>query len=315
MNDSVAQYPVAVKPPTIRPSARNLWIRDQLLVIHPEKDPNDIKAGIDYLVRQFEQSPVLAIIWWCAEVPKKRFLEKHRLDVWIKLLRHSIDLFVAKNYKRQPKKPGWREKALRGVFCQARKLGKSFSDTEDLWQKFVTRILRESRRDLDCNLLTKVLFQPPSDTKKRRIHFDHFKQLGRFLKDTNPRREIWKGGQDFILSLVSDLNQKELKRLLDNSSSERKIATAAIVSDLKSQHFDYMRQMDIRTPARETLRWLILELGDWDLADRADQELGPLVPTGLTFKHLLEDLHRDHTREKRRPEAKRRYKRRSEEGH
>ncbi len=320
MNESAAHPLLAVNPlgvqsPAFRPSARSLWIRDQLLAIHPGQVQKGIEAGINDLVQKFEHDPVAAMVWWCRNVPKKLFQEKHRLDVWVDLLRHCLNLHVVKNYKRQPKKPGWMERALKGLFNTARRLGKANSDVEDLWETFLSGLLREARYDLDCNPLTKILFQPPLPPEKRRKHFDQFKRLGKFLKGTNPRIEIWKGDQDFILSLVSDLNQPELKKLLSNSLNERKIAMTAIRSDLKAQQAEYMRLMDIRTPARETLRRLIMQLGDSDLAIRADQELGQLLPTGLNFNDLLVLQRKDHEKEDRRPDAKRRYKRRSQEGH
>lgn len=280
------------------------------LITQPEKRRQEVA----YLSEWFRDKPVLALVWWCITIPKNQFKDSHHLDSWIRLLVYAIDRHVANTYKRQPRKIGWREEVLRGMHRRAAKLKKEFSETEDLWLNFVEGLLREGKRNLTCNSLTKNLFNLFKDVKAKKLHSEQFKRLGSFLNESNSTQPIWKGGKDFVLSLVSNLNVGILDNMLNGGKHEQKIATEAIRSELRAQKAEYLRETNLHTPARDALRRLILDLELYELAHKADQELGPLVPTGMTFLSILNERRKDQIKTTRRPNAHRRNKRRVEEG-
>ena len=285
---------LAVRPVTQR-SAFAARVSSDLEKVSEHKDPKTRAKEITWLTELFEEKPLFGLSYWLTSVPKKNFAKVVHLNSWIDLLCSLIERYAAITNRKQTKGVSWKSDCLRGMLRELSRTPHQCLDGSSEWKEF-TKALIAGAQPQTRNPITKAFF------KKGNRKVVSFRKLGVFIKTGE---NVWKGRYDFPLDLLREINRTRLRELLKKRSVHQKtIALFAMRMDFLKQQQEHSAGLKKQLPAWMALKCLIMQLGDWELARKADEALMPFQPIEDSLVTELKAAEKSNKARQRRPNAK-----------
>ena len=299
MTNSESQNPApvlrAVRPPVTQRSAFAARVSSDLAKVLERTDQKARPQKINQRTEQFEEEPLFGLSYWLKSVPKKKFAKVEHLNHWIDLLCALIEHHAAITKRKQTKGVSWKADCLKGMLNRLQRLhGKSWEGRE-LWRKFTVALIAEAQ-PRTRNPVTRAYY------KKGNSEAENFRKLGVFIKTGD---DVWSGNHEFPFKLLQHLDQSSLSALFKDSSIHvKKVALFAMRMDFLGQQQKHRAMLKKQLPAWMALKSLVMRLGDWELAKKADEALIPFQPFEDSLVAELEAAEKSNKSRQRRPNAK-----------
>jgi hypothetical protein len=299
MTNSENQNPApvlrAVRPPVTQRSAFAARVSSDLEKVFEHKDPKTRAKEITLLTQLFEEKPLLGLSYWLTSVPKKKFAKVGHLNRWIDLLCSLIERYASIHNRKQTKGVSWKSDCLRGMLRELSRTPHKCLDGSSDWKDFTDSLIAEAR-PRTRNPVTKAFF------KKGNTEAENFRKLGMFIQGGT---DVWEGDYEFPLKLLQHLNSASLSSSLTTGSvHEKTVGIFAMRMDFLRQQQKHSAGLKVQLPSWAALKYLVMRLGDFELAKIADEALTPFQPVEDSLVAELEAAVKSNKSRQRRPNAK-----------
>jgi hypothetical protein len=258
-------------------------------------DPKTRAKEITLLTELFEEKPLLGLSYWLSSVPKKKFAKVGHLNRWIDLLCSLIERHAAITNRKQTKGVSWKSDCLRGMLRELSRTPNKCLDGSSDWKEFTEGLIAEALPRTG-NPVTKAFF------RKGNSEAENFRKLGVFIKTGE---NVWRGKYEFPLKLLQHLNSGSLRPLLTTGSvHEKTIGIFALRMDFLRQQQEHSAGLKVQLPSWSALKYLVMRIGDFELAKIADEALTPLQPLEDSLVAELKAAEKSNKSRQRRPNAK-----------
>lgn len=294
-NQNPAPVLVAVRPPVNQRSVFAARVSSDLAKVLEHMNHKDRAQEILLLTNLFEEKPLLGLSYWLTSVPKKKFAKVGHLNSWIDILCSLIERYAAITNRKQTKGVSWMSDCLRGMLRELSRTPHQCLDGTSDWKDFTEALIAEARPRTSTPITKAYL-------KKEKRKLGKFRKLGVFIKTG---KNVWKGRYDFPLDLLREIKRTQLGELLKKRSvHQKKIALFAMRMDFLKQQQEHSAGLKTQIPAWRALKSLVMRLGDWELARRADETLMPFQPIDDSLATELKAAEKSNKARQRRPNAK-----------
>lgn len=290
----------AVRPSVTQRSAFAARVSSDLAKVLEHMAPKVRAQEILLLTKLFEEKPLLGLSYWLTSVPKKKFAKVEHMDCWIDLLCSLIERYAAINNRKQTKGVSWKSDCLRGMLRELSRTPHKCLDGASDWKEFTKGLIDEALPRTG-NAVTKAFFKKGNDEA------ENFRKLGMFIRGGT---DVWKGDYEFPLKLLEHLKSASLSSLLNSRVVHVKtIAIFAMRMDFLRQQQQHSEGLKKQLPASFALKHLVMCLGDFELAERADKALIPFQPIEDSLVAELDAAEKSNKSRQRRPNSKPRKRR------